>query len=648
MIQKGIIAQVIDKYNYKVRIPKYDKIASATYSTKTEDLASGIVCTIPGIDISYSVNDVVLVSFENDEISKPIILGLLYRDHSSDSDISISNVDSSLGDIKDNLNELNSSQIFTHLKYSNDNGLTFTSLFSKKYYEVQEDGEIFCKPYFDEDQKIKGIEIDKTARVINWSIIDDNNTDITSTIPIETILFDSEGNILNKTEKEDKLSNITINNSSQLEGSLYITYKLYITKEYLDTLHVSLTTDKEVLGSVQGDYLGIYSSNSPVPSLIPSDYHWVSFNKSIQEYLYELKVDLNTKILNLREEIEENLVEIYYKSVNWSQEEVDTYCNPGYEDNWSRDPDNGYMGDVAEGNVLYITVHNTGENLDSVEDDSYGRLEIRALEDALYGQPVHGIVKYYDISGELSVNALARFKSSLLAANNQTLIYGGHITTGYIQDSTGRNFIQLSTESDDRISGCIEFKTSDDWETANNGLQWKITRTYDGGTDPKTGEPTYHDEGALNIKGNIFANSLTIIPTNPETGEPTGEADYSLIDKLNKEITDRQNESLTSSEYGYNRISVNDSGIIVYGVDPREQDINNISTLHLTGSSIIFNRKNEKVASIESYTKDDKGSSLNINRAIVATLKFESNAVGRPGRLAWVSQSNLHLTLKEI
>ena len=64
MIQKGIIAQVIDKYNYKVRIPKYDKIESATYSTKLDDLSSGIVCSIPGIDIAYVEDDVVLVSFE--------------------------------------------------------------------------------------------------------------------------------------------------------------------------------------------------------------------------------------------------------------------------------------------------------------------------------------------------------------------------------------------------------------------------------------------------------------------------------------------------------------------------------------------------------------------------------------------------------
>ena len=201
MIQKGIIAQVIDKYTYKVRIPKYDKVGYATNSTKLEDLSSGIVCTIPGIDISYTIGDVVLVSFENDEISKPIILGLLYRENKSDADISVSNVDSSLSQIQNSIEKINSSTLYTHIKYSNDNGLTFTSLFSPLYHESIISGEVVCQPLFDTDNSVNGIKIDKNTRNINWSIIDENNNDVTRNIGIETTVFDSDGNIIKNVER---------------------------------------------------------------------------------------------------------------------------------------------------------------------------------------------------------------------------------------------------------------------------------------------------------------------------------------------------------------------------------------------------------------------------------------------------------------
>ena len=436
MIQKGIIAQVIDKYTYKVRIPKYDKIESATASTKTDDLSSGIVCTIPGVDIIYTVGDVVLVSFENDELSKPIILGLLYRENSnSDSDISVSNVDSSLSEIKNNLDKINSSGIYTHLRYSNDNGVTFTSLFSTSNYEYVLDGDIVCQPLFADDD-IKGIPIDKRSKVINWSIIDDNNVDITDTIGIETIVFDENGNIIKKVTKEDKQYNITINNSSQISGQLYLNYKIYVTKEYLDTLHVLLTTDKEPFGVTEGTYLGLYISDNPVPSINTSDYQWFSFDNIIHTYLSDLdttiSIEINNKINSLRQDLDEKFITIYYKDVEWTQAEVDVYCQPGYSGMWSRDLAHGYTGEVKEGNVLYISVHNTGSS-SGTGDDSYGRLEIRATEDAAPGEPVYGTVVFYDISGEFAVDALARFKSSLLDPDSdETLIYGSHIVTGSI------------------------------------------------------------------------------------------------------------------------------------------------------------------------------------------------------------------------
>ena len=138
MIQKGTIEKVIDRYNYKVRIPKYDKIQGDIEGTSTDDLATGIVCTTPGMNVAYALGDVVIVSFENDEINRPVILGLLYRDTklNTDSDSSLIGVDEGLKELESSIDDIkNSSSIYTHIRYSNDNGNTFTSLFNPVNYE---------------------------------------------------------------------------------------------------------------------------------------------------------------------------------------------------------------------------------------------------------------------------------------------------------------------------------------------------------------------------------------------------------------------------------------------------------------------------------------------------------------------------------
>lgn len=495
MIQKGIIAQVIDKYNYKVRIPKYDKVESATYSTKIDDLSSGIVCSVPGIEVVYVEGDVVLLSFENGELSKPVILGLLYREEKKDSDILVNGVDKSLSGIKEDIDKLNSQSLYTHLKYSDDNGITFTSLFSSQNYESIVGGEVVCQPYFDDDSTI-GIKIDKATKAISWSILDENNQDITDEIEIETIVFDSNKNIIKRYRSiENRL--ITINNSSQIDGDLYLTYRIFTSKAYLDILHIRLSSDKEPFGVRVGDYVGLYLSFNSTPSTTPSDYSWfpiasgAAIDAEINRKIAALTAEMTELLNEFKEEVDENFVTIFYRDVDWTQAQVDTYCQPGYEGTWGRDPISGYMDEVKTGNTLYISVHNTGES-DSTGDDSYGQLQIRATADAAAGQDVEGVVISYIVSGEIALDALARFKSSLLQPGNETLIYGGHITTGRISDSTGKNFIQLSAE-ERAPAGQVEFKNQDTWASSNQGLQWDS------------------NQGQLNIKGNINASSLTII-----------------------------------------------------------------------------------------------------------------------------------------
>ena len=95
MITKAYIIDVINKYQARVRIPIYNKSYSSPTATPTDDLAIATICTLPGVIPNYKVGDVVYVAFEENIISKPVILGILCHlnmDKSS-SDATFSNVE---------------------------------------------------------------------------------------------------------------------------------------------------------------------------------------------------------------------------------------------------------------------------------------------------------------------------------------------------------------------------------------------------------------------------------------------------------------------------------------------------------------------------------------------------------------------------
>ena len=80
MITKAIIEQKIDEFQYRVRIPIFDRTSDSTYFTDIDELAIAVASAPKGITNSLEVNDVVFVGFEDNNIATPVILGQLYNE----------------------------------------------------------------------------------------------------------------------------------------------------------------------------------------------------------------------------------------------------------------------------------------------------------------------------------------------------------------------------------------------------------------------------------------------------------------------------------------------------------------------------------------------------------------------------------------
>lgn len=80
MITKAIVEELLDNYSIRVRIPIINAIAGAKQATATADLSVAPICTISNVSHTVEVGDIVFVGFEDNDLSKPIILGQLYKE----------------------------------------------------------------------------------------------------------------------------------------------------------------------------------------------------------------------------------------------------------------------------------------------------------------------------------------------------------------------------------------------------------------------------------------------------------------------------------------------------------------------------------------------------------------------------------------
>ena len=80
MLTKGIVEKVITPYKVKVRLPVFDGIEGTRNATETNELSEAIVCSLPNSSNLVNIGDIVIIGFEDNDTSKPIILGHLFKE----------------------------------------------------------------------------------------------------------------------------------------------------------------------------------------------------------------------------------------------------------------------------------------------------------------------------------------------------------------------------------------------------------------------------------------------------------------------------------------------------------------------------------------------------------------------------------------
>ena len=232
MIQKAIVESIENNYQVKVRIPKYNKMANDGFSYN--DLSTSIICSSPGTLVSYSVGDIVLVGFENNEIDKPVILGLLYTENNRGDSIDFPELSEALNSVTSSVQKLEKANSYIHIRYSNDNGVTFTSLYdySDEKYDLETNkyyaSNIVCNP---------------ESSFIIWNIVDNYGKNAVDKVYLSTnvaaIFPDGTEQVVVSTEPSFSLPD-----TFKFAQTVTAAYEMTILEGVKSDYNIALFTDK--------------------------------------------------------------------------------------------------------------------------------------------------------------------------------------------------------------------------------------------------------------------------------------------------------------------------------------------------------------------------------------------------------------------
>lgn len=76
---RAFIEGKVDDFHYRVRIPILNKLDSSVGATPTKELAIATIATPPGISPKFKNGDLVFIEYEEQDTSKPVIVGRMFN-----------------------------------------------------------------------------------------------------------------------------------------------------------------------------------------------------------------------------------------------------------------------------------------------------------------------------------------------------------------------------------------------------------------------------------------------------------------------------------------------------------------------------------------------------------------------------------------